>query len=224
MLQGWDSVELKSDLTVIGLDQKFNELQARPLQEESGQVPQDLVMMPLLVGIDGVNKMSQSLGNYIGIADPAIDQFGKVMSIPDSLIYSYFELCTRVSAGELSEIEKELKSGSNPRDLKARLAKEIVGIYHGAAAASGAEDEFNKIFRDKGKPSDMPEFKLTEATALDKILVDSGLVASKSEVRRLVEQGGIRRNDVVLNSWLESDFNTGDIIQIGKRKFLRIIK
>jgi tyrosyl-tRNA synthetase len=150
-------------------------------------------MMPLLVGIDGVNKMSQSLGNYIGIADPAIDQFGKVMSIPDSLIYSYFELCTRVSAGELSEIEKELKSGSNPRDLKARLAKEIVGIYHGASAASGAEDEFNKIFRDKGKPSDMPEFKLTEATALDKILVDSGLVASKSEVRRLVEQGGIRR-------------------------------
>ena len=222
MLQGWDSVELKSDLTVIGSDQKFNELQARPLQEEAGQVPQDLIMVPLLLGTDGVNKMSQSLGNYIGVAEPANEQFGKIMSIPDKLIYPYFELCTRISADELSEIEKEFKSGVNPKDLKVRLAKEIINIYHGATAASQAEEEFNKIFRDKGKPTDMPEFKTDSGTSLVEILVNSKIVSSKSEVRRLVEQGGVRVNDQVVDVWDGSGFKSGDIIQVGKRRFLKI--
>ena len=222
ILQGYDSVELKSDLTVIGSDQKFNELQARPLQEASGQTPQDIVIMPLLVGTDGAQKMSQSLNNYIGISDTANEQFGKLMSIPDKLIYSYFELCTRITEGELGEIEQLLKSDANPRDIKIKLAKEIVSIYHGEKAADEAAVEFANIFSNKMKPSDIEKKSfIANSNTLD-LLMELGMVKSKGEARRLVEQGGIKVNDQVLEKWEKNDFKAGDVIQIGKRKFVEL--
>lgn len=222
ILQGYDSVELKSDLTVIGLDQKFNELQARPLQEEAGQPPQDLIMMPLLIGTDGVNKMSQSLGNYIGIIDSPNEQFGKIMSIPDKLIYSYFELCTRVSTEKLAEVEEQLKSDTNPRDIKIRLAKEIVTIYHGVKVAESTAEEFINIFSNKQKPTSIPEHKFIKNATIIEILANSKLVSSKSEARRLIDQDGVKVNDRAVKTWGENSFNKGDIIQVGKRRFIKL--
>jgi len=222
ILQGYDSVMLKSDLTVIGSDQKFNELQARPLQEESGQAPQDIVIMPLLVGTDGSQKMSQSLGNYIGISDPANEMFGKIMSIPDELIYNYFELCTRVTEAELGEIEQVLKSGVNPRDIKIKLAKEIIKIYHSEKAADKAEQEFINVFSKNQIPEDIEKKVFTAGlNALD-LLVELEMVKSKGEARRLVEQRGVKVNEEVLEGWDKDDFKAGDIIQIGKRKFIEL--
>lgn len=222
MLQGYDSVMLKSDLTVIGLDQKFNELQARPLQEEAKQIPQDLIMVPLLIGTDGKQKMSQSLGNYIGIADTAQEQYGKTMSIPDQLIYMYFELCTRVSNQELFDIEKMLKNGTNPRDLKARLAREIVTIYHSVKEAEKAEEEFNKVFKDRGKPTDIPKIAIPENESLLDILTHAGLTSSKSEAQRMVEQKAVHINDQIITDWRNYKPKSKDIIQLGKRKFIQL--
>ena len=139
-------------------------MQARPLQEEAGQSPQDIVIMPLLIGTDGVHKMGQSLGNYIGIGDSANEMFGKIMSIADKLIYSYFELCTRVTEEELAEIEMLLKSDANPRDIKIRLAKEIVRIYHGDKEAERAAEEFVNIFSNKRQPTDIEKKQFTKKT------------------------------------------------------------
>jgi tyrosyl-tRNA synthetase len=222
ILQGYDSVELKSDVTVIGSDQKFNELQARPLQEDAKQVPQDLIIMPLLVGTDGVKKMSQSLGNYIGIADPANEQFGKIMSIPDTLIYNYFESCTRVPEDELAEVEQLLKSDINPRDIKIRLAKEIVTIYHSAKEADKAAEEFANVFSNKQKPTDMAKKSFTKGLNTLDLLVELGMVKSKGEARRLVEQNGVKVNDSTIETWEKNDFKSGDIIQVGKRKFVEL--
>ncbi|EKD49393.1 MAG: hypothetical protein ACD_63C00158G0001, partial [uncultured bacterium] len=154
ILQAYDSVMLKSDLTVIGTDQKFNELQARALQRDFKQVPQDVMTMKILVGTDGKKKMSKSQENYIGITEPAIEKFGKIMSIPDSVIVDYFELATKISSVEISEIKKSLDGGENPRDAKLRLAREMVRLYHGEKVSKEAEDEFIKIFKNKETPSD----------------------------------------------------------------------
>lgn len=202
MLQGYDSVELKSDVTVIGSDQKFNELQARPLQQEAGQTPQDLVIVPLLLGTGGKRKMSQSLGNYIGINEPPEEQYGKTMSIPDKLLKHYFELATRLSQQEIEEILRQ-----EPRDAKARLAREIVSLYHGEKAAEKAEQEFNKVFRDKKIPSKIPELK-TASKDLVEILVQTKLASSKADAKRLIKQGAVKKR--------------GDVLQVGKRGFVRI--
>ncbi len=222
ILQGYDSVELKSDLTVIGSDQKFNELQARPLQEEAGQEPQDIVIMPLLVGTDGTMKMSQSLGNYIGINDSANEMFGKLMSIPDELIYSYFELCTRVSEDELAEVEQLLKSDTNPRDIKIKLAKEIIKIYHSEKEAEKAAEEFVNIFSNKQKPVDIEKKNFTKGLNTLDLLIELGMAKSKGEGRRLVEQKGVKVNDITVENWDKDDYKSGDIIQVGKRKFVEL--
>ncbi|PIZ98505.1 MAG: tyrosine--tRNA ligase [Candidatus Komeilibacteria bacterium CG_4_10_14_0_2_um_filter_37_10] len=222
MLQGYDSVMLKSDLTVIGLDQKFNELQARPLQEQAKQTPQDLIMVPLLIGTDGKQKMSQSLGNYIGITDSPQEQYGKTMSIPDQLIYMYFELCTRISNNELAEIEQMLKNNVNPRNLKAQLAHEIVSIYHGNKAADKAEAEFTKIFKDKGKPTNIPMANFQINQSLLDIMVGAELTSSKSEAQRMIEQKAVHINDVLVTSWRDYRPQSKDIIQVGKRKFVQL--
>jgi len=222
ILQGYDSVELKSDLTVIGSDQKFNELQARPLQEDAGQEPQDIVIMPLLVGTDGTMKMSQSLGNYIGINDSANEQFGKIMSIPDDLIYNYFELCTRVTEDELAEVEQLLKSETNPKDIKIKLAKEIVSIYHNKKEADKAAEEFVNVFSNKQKPTDVEKKSFTKNLNTLDLLLELEMVKSKSEARRLVEQKGVKVNNETLIGWEKNDFKTGDVVQVGKRKFVEL--
>ncbi|MFC1721866.1 tyrosine--tRNA ligase [Patescibacteria group bacterium] len=224
VLQGYDSVELESDLTVIGTDQKFNELQARPLQKSRGQVPQDIITVPMLVGTDGKEKMGQSLDNYIGITEAPNEKFGKVMSIPDEAIPNYYELAARASQKKVEEVEKRLKTEENPRDIKLDLASDIVKLYHGEKAAKGAKVEFLKVFTDKEKPSEIPEKRIKPGPMkLVDLLVEIDLAASKSEARRLVEQGGVRIDDKVIKNWQqEIEVTPGIILQVGRRKFTKI--
>ena len=224
-LQAYDSVMLKSDLTVIGTDQKFNELQARMLQRKMGQDPQDLVIMPLLIGTDEKRKMSQNLGNYIGINESAHEQYGKIMSIPDNIIIHYFELLTHIPDQEIREMKMDLQeSRINPRDLKARLAREIVTIYHSRKEAIEAEKEFERIFKEKKKPSKVKSYKLkVKSWKLPDLLLKLKLVSSKSEARRLIEQGGVKINDKVIKDWKKKiQVKKDTIIQVGKRKFAKI--
>ena len=226
MLQGYDSVMLRSDLTVIGQDQKFNELQARELQKEAGQTPQDLMMMPLLLGTDGQRKMSQSLGNYIGLAESPAKQYGKIMSIPDQLIDSYFTLITRLPMKEILEIRETLAQGKvNPRDLKAKLAFTIVSQYHDKRSAVGAETEFNKIFRARQLPSDLPEVKIKKAPLdLTALVFQTKLVSSKSEARRLISQSAVKIDDRLLSDPQQKITpKSGMVIKIGKRRFCKIV-
>ncbi len=222
ILQGWDSVMLKSDLTVIGTDQKFNELQGRRLQEEVGQKPQDILSVPILVGIDGKIKMSQSIGNYISLNDSPNEMFGKVMSIPDDVILHYAELASRMDKDEIDKIKKMVKS--DPRDAKARVAKALVELYYNGKGAE-AEAEFNRIFKDKENPFDMPEIELKIKTVvkLVDILHELKLVNSRSEARRLIEQGGIKIDKVKISSIDEKlKFHDGMVIQLGRHKFVKI--
>lgn len=224
ILQAYDSVMLESDLTVIGTDQKFNELQARPLQKEQGQEPQDVMTMKLLVGTDGKRKMSQSLGNYIGLTDAPADMYGKAMSIPDDVIIHYFELATLVPNTEIIKIKKELDSGANPRDVKAKLAFEITSLYHGPTKAKKAEAEFERVFRDKKTPGKMPEVPAPKQnTTLVEFIVLTKMASSKSEARRLIEQGAVKVDNKTIVDWQSSlDLKSGGVIQVGKRKFVKI--
>lgn len=222
-LQGYDSVMLKSDLTVIGSDQIFNELQARGLQEARKQAPQDLIAMPLLIGTDGKMKMSQSLSNYIGLADKPKDMYGKIMSIPDEQIAPYFEYLARVSDKELVDIRKQLaNSKTNPRDLKARLAHQLVSQYHSEAKADKAAEEFSNVFRKKGIPSDAPEHKLKagEVNVYD-LLTEVGLTQSKSEARRLVQQNAVSFAGKKITEENIKISQSG-VLQVGKRRFLKV--
>ncbi len=224
MLQGWDSVEIKSDATVIGLDQKFNELQARPLQEAQGQAPQDIVAVPLLVGTDGRVKMSQSLGNHVGLNDSPADQFGKIMSIPDEALLSYFELAARYSDAELSRVRRELKEGKNPKELKIELAQAVVAMYHSQLAASQAAKDFHNLFSQKNIPNNLPivQLKNKQVSLLD-FLTSQQFCASKGEARRLIQQGGLKINNKKILQYEQTfNFQSDDIVQIGKRKFVKI--
>ncbi len=224
MLQGWDSVELKSDVTVIGLDQKFNELQARNLQTDNNQAPQDIVAVPLLLGTDGKMKMSQSLGNSIGLADPAAEQFGKIMSIPDELLLSYFELVARYKQTDLKRVKTELSSGRNPRDLKIELAKAVVTMYHSESKAESAAKNFISVFSHKQIPLDVPEIVLkNKKYNWPDFLTDNKLCPSKSEARRLLSQGAVKLNgEKITNLYDLVEFKTNDLIQIGKKTFVKI--
>jgi len=226
VLQGYDSVMLKSDVTVIGTDQTFNEMRGRDLQRDFGQEPQAIISVPLLVGTDGVQKMSQSLGNYIGIAEGPGEQYGKIMSIPDSLIYTYFDMATDVDRGTLNQIKKQLADkNTNPRDIKMSLAHTIVTMYHGGRKADTAQANFVRVFQKGSAPTEMTEVKLAKATALFDLLVEHKMIASKTEGRRLIEQGGIRIDDVqVSDPNLVLEPNTTATIQVGKRRFLKISK
>jgi len=222
LMQGYDSVAVKSDVEVGGTDQRFNLLAGRELQKYFKQEPQNIIMGSLLEGTDG-RKMSSSWGNVINLIDEPNDMFGKVMSIPDELIIRYFTLATRVPLDDIVGIESQLKSGANPRDVKAKLAREIVKLYHSEAEARKAEEAFDRQFRDKQAPEDMPEVKIEDQRSkIEDLLVDTKLVSSKAEARRMVEQGAVRIDGQKVESVQDVEVRSGMIIQVGKRKFVRI--
>jgi len=227
LMQGYDSVELKADVELGGTDQKFNLLVGRDLQREFGQEPQVAIMMPLLVGTDGVNKMSKSLGNYIGISEAPSEIYGKVMSIPDELMPTYFELATDLPLSEIEQFMKDLEADRvHPRDLKRKLAREIVTLYHGWQEAKGAEEEFDRVFRQGELPDDIPSFRLEAEDYKEgkvwivKLLERTGLVQSRGEARRLITSGAVRIDNVKkTDPDLELKPQVGMVVQIGKRRF-----
>lgn len=225
LMQGYDSVALKADVELGGTDQTFNLLAGRTLQKAYGQTPQDVITVPILEGVDGKLKMGKTTGNYIGVNEPANEMFGKVMSIPDDVMLRYFELATNVPLTEIQEIKKSLKEGENPRNIKVRLAKEIVTIYHDETAANKAEEEFIQIFSKKELPTDIETKELAEETMNIVVLLHhTKLVNSKSEARRLIAGGGVKvDNEKVLDDNLELSLQKEKLIQVGKRKFLKVI-
>lgn len=222
VMQAYDSVMLEADVEFGGTDQRFNMLAGRALQKKMGQLSQQVVMGKLLVGTDGTQKMSKSLGNYIGIADAPGDMFGKIMSIPDELIAPYYEYCTDIKLNVIEELVKTLAEGANPRDAKASLAREIVTMYYDSGTALEAEAAFNAQFRDKAMPAEIQVVKTKLGQRqLDEFLVDLDLAASRSAARRLVEQGGVRINGERCEGETLAVVS-GDVIQVGKRRFLRL--
>ena len=224
LMQGYDSVALKSDLELGGTDQKFNLLMGRHLQAEYGQEAQCILTMPLLVGLDGVEKMSKSKNNYIGISEAPNEMFGKLMSISDDLMWTYFTLLSFRPMDEVERLKAECQSGRNPRDAKVMLGQEIVGRFHGVAAASAALDDFNNRARG-GVPDDIPEVSVSapaEGLGVGALLKQAGLAPSSSEAMRLIEQGGVRIDgEVVADKALR--LSSGQfVIQVGKRKFARV--
>ena len=227
LLQGYDSVEIKSDVEVGGTDQKFNFLVGRELQRDWKQSPQIVLTLPLIEGTDGKDKMSKSLGNHIALKDTPENMFGKVMSIPDHLTIKYFRYLTNLDEASVNQKEASLKAGSlHPRDAKAELAREIVRLYHGDKAAKASEENFNKVFREKELPVQMEEIRIAvtgEIKVID-LLQMAGLTASKSEARRLIEQGGVKINqEKVENVESKISLQAPVIVQCGKRKFARIM-
>ena len=226
VMQAYDSVALKADIEIGGRDQLFNLLAGRQLQEFLKQKPQNILTLPLLIGIDGKQKMSQSLRNYIGITEKPEQQYGKTMSIPDNLIIPYFESCTQVALKEIQEIKKGLSSKKmNPRDAKARLAREIVAIYHSKSAALKAEKEFNRIFREKKAPSKLKSYKLQakKLNILD-LLVKTKLAPSKSEAKRLIEQKAVKLDNEIIKDWKQKITpKKGAILKAGKRRFIKLV-
>lgn len=227
LMQAYDSVALRSDIELGGTDQKFNLLMGRTLQKEYDLEQQVAIMMPLLEGLDGVHKMSKSLGNYIGVNEEAHSMFGKVMSMPDELMAKYFELVSAVSVDELASIRKGLEDGTtHPRDLKMQLARELVTRFHGETSALEAVERWQTVFQQGALPDDMPEVKLAPGSHwLVGILVDLKLAPSKSEARRLVQQGGVKLDgEKVDDPNAELEFPDGSVLQVGKRKFVRITR
>ncbi len=222
LMVAYDSVALEADVEFGGTDQLFNLLAGRNLQKKLGQKPQCVITAPLLVGLDGVQKMSKSLDNYVALTDAPADMFGKLMSLPDSLIGPYFELCTDVPDEQIEAVVANISQGVNPRDTKASLAREIVRIYHGEAAAKAAEQAFNDQFRDKKAPTDIPEHTVKTGAELVDVLVEAGLVSSRSEYRRLVMQAGVKRNNQTVTPEDEVVLQDGDTIQVGKRRYLKL--
>jgi tyrosyl-tRNA synthetase len=222
LMQGYDSVALKADLELGGTDQKFNLLMGRQLQQEAGQEPQCILTMPLLEGTDGVEKMSKSKNNYIGITEPANTMFAKLLSIDDTLMWRYFTLLSRRGTDEIERLRSEVAGGRNPKDAKVLLAKEITARFHGAAAADAAEADF--IHRARGGiPDQIAEVALTGAPlAIGALLKQAGLAPSSSEALRLIEQGGVRIDgSVVSDKSLKVGAGT-IVVQVGKRKFARV--
>jgi tyrosyl-tRNA synthetase len=230
LIQGYDSVVLHSDVEFCGTDQIFNCLVARALQQDYAQIPEAIVALPLLEGLDGVQKMSKSLGNYIGITDSPKEMFGKVMSIPDGMIVKYFELLTPVESIALEEIKNTLNAGQvNPKDVKIKLACQIVTQYHGAEAAEQAAEEFDRIFRHHELPASIPTIDFSRSRLengkiwIIRLIFDAGLVASKSEAQRMVAQGAVNINqEKVVDATLNVAVEEGLILQVGKRKFTRL--
>jgi tyrosyl-tRNA synthetase len=226
LVQGYDSVALQADVELGGTDQKFNLLMGRNLQREFAQEPQVILTTPLLEGLDGVNKMSKSLNNYIGIDEPPNEMFGKVMSISDDLMWKYYELLTDVSQSELSELRTKCESGAeNPRNAKVDLAKMIIRDFHSPDEATAAEDEFNRRFVQKEIPDQIEEKKVGPGPfKLADLLAETGLASSRGEARRLIEQGGVKVNGDKASA-ANADISIGSdgvLLQVGKRKFLKV--
>jgi tyrosyl-tRNA synthetase len=226
LMQGYDSVAMKADVELGGTDQKFNLLVGRELQKDFGQEPQCILTMPLLEGLDGKEKMSKSLGNYVGIAEPPQEIFGKLMSISDDLMWRYIELLSFQPLATLRQWKENVAAGGNPRDIKVEFAKEIVARFHGAAAAQAAERAFEQRFRHGQIPEDLPEFKFEAPAgglALAQVLKLAGLAPSTSEAQRLIEQGGVRINgNAVSDRALRLSAGEPFVLQAGKRKAARI--
>ncbi len=230
LMQGYDSVALKSDIELGGTDQKFNLLMGRTLQKEYGCPTQVAIMMPLLEGLDGVNKMSKSLGNYIGIDEEPNEIYGKAMSIPDELMVKYFELATDISNEELDALKKGLADQTvHPRDAKMKLAYTFVKMFHGDEAAQAAEQHFKTVFQQRALPDDIEEVGLSSAELvggrirLIKLLVSLGLQSSNGEARRSIVQGAVRINEErIADPNAEVSVAEGDVVQVGKRKFAKI--
>lgn len=223
LVQGYDSVALKSDLELGGTDQKFNLLVGRELQREYGQPPQCILTMPLLEGLDGVEKMSKSKGNYVGICEPPNEIFGKLMSISDELMWRYFDLLSHRSSAEIGALKAEVKAGRNPRDVKVDLASEIVARFHGMPSAQAALAEFEARFREGAVPADIAQVALSGAPlGIVALLKQSGLAPSSAEAIRNIEQGGVRIDgDRVSDRNLSIKAGTY-VVQIGKRKFAQV--
>lgn len=226
LLQGYDSVAVEADVEIGGLDQKFNLLAGRDMQLAHEQEPQEIMMFEYLVGTDGKKKMSKSIGNTINLNDSAEQMFGKVMSIPDQAIPQYFTLATAVEPAEVAVITKELRSKkTNPKNLKARLATEIVTLYHGAAAAARASEDFISVFQHKRLPASIPAVTIRPgAHPVINLLVSHRLAGSRSEARRLIEQGGVKLNQQPVTRWEEPvTIRDGDVLRVGKRTFIRFL-
>jgi tyrosyl-tRNA synthetase len=227
LLQGYDSVALKADVELGGTDQKFNLLVGRELQKAYGQPPQVIVTMPLLEGTDGVNKMSKSLGNYIGIDEPADEMFGKIMSISDTLMWRYFELLSFEHTDTILAMKRGVEAGANPRDAKFELAKEIVSRFHGGRqAGEAAMRNFVARFQKGETPENMPDVELTGTNgglALPRLLKEAGLAASTSEAMRLIQQGGVRMDgERLADTGCQIAAGEAHVFQVGKRKFVRV--
>jgi len=225
-MQGYDALHLKTDVQIGGTDQLFNILTAaRKVMESNGEKPNVGIILGILPGTDGVVKMSKSLGNHIPLNTTPEDMYGKVMSIPDLAMGSYFRLVTRWSPEQIREIEKQLESGElHPRDAKMSLAREIVSIYHGEERAQPAEENFIRVFQDQGVPTDIPKYELKEELSLVELLSESGLASSKTEARRLIKQRGVRLGEKVMEDPnLKIKIASPIILRVGKRRFLQLI-
>lgn len=225
LCQGYDSVALKADIELGGTDQRFNLLVGRELQKHYGQAPQCVLTMPLLEGLDGVNKMSKSLGNYIGIYEPPAEIFGKVMSVSDELMWRYYDLLSFRPAAEISAMRDSVGAGRNPRDVKVLLAQELVSRFHGVVAAGKALGDFETRFQRNAIPEDIPTLTLVAGGGLSVVAVlkQAGLTASTSEALRMIDQGGVRLDgDKVVDKGLTLSGGVTAVLQVGKRKFARI--
>lgn len=224
LMQGFDSVEIKADIELGGTDQRFNVLMGRSLQKAFNQDSQVTIFMPLLEGLDGKNKMSKSLGNYIGIDEEASVMYEKAMTIPDDLIIKYYELVTDIHPDIVDDIKRNLEENKvNPRDIKMNLAKEIVRLYHGEEKSNEAENRFKEVYQKGQIPNDIKTVEiLKEKFDLIEELVKNNLVSSKSEVRRLITQGGIKVNNEKLEDINKLNISDTMIIQIGKKKFIKL--
>jgi len=232
LIQGYDSVALEADVELGGTDQTFNLLVGRDLQRAFGQEPQVIMTMPILEGLDGAQKMSKSLGNYVGIDEPPGEMFGKIMSLPDSLLLRYYELTTPLSAAETEEVRRGLADGSlHPREAKARLGKILVSLYHSSRQADEAAAEFDRVFRDKEYPSDVPHYVPPReligedgSAGLVALLAAAGACPSRSEARRIIRQGGVTVDGVTIKEeGYRLPLDRGHMVQVGKRRFLRVI-
>lgn len=228
LLQGYDSVALKSDVELGGTDQRFNLLMGRDLQKHHGIEPQVVMTLPLLVGLDGVKKMSKSEDNYISVEDTAQDIFGKTMRVSDELMIQYYELLTDIRPDELKSLQEKMKSGElNPRDVKVRLAKEFVTRFYSAADADAAEAEFKKIFSAKGLPTEIAEFKISpQEIGICKLIHEAGCATSSSEAKRLVEGGGVEKDSAkVTDSKLKMNLKSGEsfVLKVGKKRFIKVV-
>ena len=226
LVQGWDSVALEADVELGGTDQKFNLLMGRELQKSEGQRPQTVLMMPLLEGLDGVQKMSKSLGNYIGITDSPSDMFGKIMSISDVLMWRYYELLSFKQIEEIDDYKTQIAAGKNPRDVKIDLAKEIIARFHDETAAQAAHDEFINRFQKGAMPDEMPEFEIAPEggeIAIANLLKEAGLVGSTSDAYRMIKQGAAKIDgEKITDKNLVIASGSEAIYQVGKRKFARV--
>ncbi|QYJ94782.1 tyrosine--tRNA ligase [Shewanella spartinae] len=225
LLQGYDSVALEADVELGGTDQKFNLLMGRELQKAAGQKPQAVIMMPLLEGLDGVKKMSKSANNYIGVSEPAGEMFGKIMSISDDLMWRYFELLSFRPLEEIAQLKSDVENGTNPRDVKIALAKEIIARFHDEAAAEAAHQEFINRFQKGAIPDNIQEIEIAagDGIGIANVLKDAGLVSSTSEAMRMIKQGAAKLDgDKIEDSRLVLNAGMTGVFQVGKRKFAKI--